>query len=106
MTTDMIFLFQILCVLGLVAAGYVARRRNMLSAQGTNDLAHVALNLVYPALIFVSITNLTISDLRANILLPLLVMVIAMVGFALGLLAIRFLGTYPRTPRGHSCSTV
>lgn len=88
----MVFVFQILCVLGLVGAGYVARRRQMLSAQGTNDLAHVALTLVYPALIFVSITNLTIGDLRANLLLPLLVMVIALTGFGLGLLAIRFLG--------------
>jgi hypothetical protein len=42
----MIFVFQILCILGLVACGFLARRRGMLSAQGTNDLAHVALSLV------------------------------------------------------------
>ena len=36
-----------------------------------------------------------IADLRANIVLPLLVMVIALVGFALGLLAVRFLGRVP-----------
>ena len=88
----MIFFFQILCILGLVGAGFFARRRGLLSAHGTNDLAHVALSLIYPALIFVSITELSFADLRANLVLPLLVMVIALVGFGLGLLAVRFLG--------------
>lgn len=91
----MIFFYQILCVLGLVATGVVARRRGMLSAQGTNDLAHIALSLVYPALIFVSITQLSLADLRTNVSLPLLAMVIAMTGFGLGLIAIRWLGRVP-----------
>ncbi len=91
----MVFFFQILCVLGLVACGFFARRRGMLSAQGTNDLAHVSLSLIYPALIFVSITELALGDLRANISLPLLVMAIAMAGFGLGLAAVRFLGRVP-----------
>ena len=86
----MVFFFQILCVLGLVSAGFFARRRGLLSAHGTNDLAHVALSIVYPALIFVSILELSFADLRANLTLPLLVMAIAMVGFGLGLLAVRF----------------
>lgn len=91
----MVFFFQILCILGLVGAGFYARRRGLLSAQGTNDLAHVALTIVCPALIFVSITQLQLADLRANVLLPLLVMAIALVGFGLGLLAVRFLGRVP-----------
>ena len=91
----MIFVFQILCILGLVACGFLARRRGMLSAQGTNDLAHVALSLVYPALIFVSITELSFADLRTHLSLPLLVMVIAFAGFGLGLLSVRFLGQVP-----------
>ena len=91
----MIFVFQILCILGLVACGFLARRRGMLSAQGTNDLAHVALSLVYPALIFVSITELSFTDLRTHLSLPLLVMVIAFAGFGLGLLSVRFLGQVP-----------
>ena len=91
----MIFVFQILCILGLVACGFLARRRGMLSAQGTNDLAHVALSLVYPALIFVSITELSFADLRTHLSLPLLVMVIAFAGFGLGLVAVRFLGQVP-----------
>lgn len=91
----MIFFYQILCILGLVSAGFFARRRGMLSAQGTNDLAHIALSLVYPALIFVSITQLDLADLRANFTLPLLAMAIAMTGFGLGLIAIRWLGRVP-----------
>ena len=91
----MIFVFQILCILGLVGAGFLARRRGMLSAQGTNDLAHIALSLVYPALIFVSIAELSLADLRAHLSLPLLVMVIAFTGLGLGLLAVRFLGRVP-----------
>ena len=91
----MIFVFQILCILGLVGAGFIARRRGLLSAQGTNDLAHVALSLVYPALIFVSITELSFADLRSHLSLPLLVMAIALTGFGLGLLAVRFLGQVP-----------
>ena len=91
----MVFFFQILCILGLVGAGFYARRRGLLSAHGTNDLAHVALTLVCPALIFVSITQLHLADLRANVLLPLLVMAIALAGFGLGLLAVRFLGRVP-----------
>ena len=79
----MVFFFQILCVLGLVSAGFFARRRGLLSAHGTNDLAHLALSIVYPALIFVSILELSFADLRANLTLPLLVMAIAMVGFGL-----------------------
>ncbi|MDD4342181.1 MAG: hypothetical protein PHO14_08100, partial [Kiritimatiellae bacterium] len=91
----MIFFYQILCVLGLVYAGFAARRRGMLSAQGTTDLAHIALSLIYPALIFVSITQLHLADLRANVALPLLAMVIAMTGLGLGLIAVRWLGRIP-----------
>ena len=91
----MAFFFQILCVLGLVGAGFAARRRGWLSARGTNDLAHVALSLVYPALIFVSITELSLADLRANLPLPLFAMAIAMTGFGLGLAAVRLLGRVP-----------
>lgn len=89
------FFFQILVVLGLVSLGFVARRRGMLSAQGTNDLAHIALSLVYPALIFVSITQLNLNDLRVNLSLPLVAMAIAMTGFGLGLVTVRLLGRVP-----------
>ena len=96
----MVFVFQILCVLGLIACGFVARRRGLLSAQGTNDLARISIALIYPALIFISITELSLPDLRAHLSLPLLTMVIAMTGFGLGLVVVRFLGKIaPQTAR-------
>ena len=87
----MIFFYQIIGILLLVGVGFYARRRGLLSAQGTNDIARVSISLIYPALVFTSITRLSISDLAANITLPLLVMVIALSGFGLGLLVLRFL---------------
>jgi malate permease and related proteins len=96
----MVFAFQIICVLGLVACGAFVRYRGMLSAQGTNDLARISIALIYPALIFVSITQLSLADLRTHLSLPLLTMAIAMAGFGLGLVAVRFLGRVaPETAR-------
>ncbi len=96
----MVFFFQIICVLGLVGCGFFARRRGLLRAQGTNDLARVSIALIYPALIFISITELSLPELRANFTLPLLTMVIALTGFGLGLIAVRFLGrVQPETSR-------
>jgi len=40
----------------------------------------------------VAVTELTVAELRAHLLLPALVMLIALSGFGLGLLAVRFLG--------------
>lgn len=88
----MTFVLQILCVFGLIACGFYARKRGIVSGQGTSELARLTTDLIYPALIFVSITRLSADDLRANALLPLLVMGIALVGFGLGLVAVRFLG--------------
>ncbi|HNR95259.1 MAG TPA: AEC family transporter [Kiritimatiellia bacterium] len=96
----MIFLFQIVCVLALVSCGYFARRGGLITAQGTTDLARICIAIIYPALIFVSMTQLSLAELRANYSLPLLAMVIAISGFLLGLLAARILGdVHPATTR-------
>lgn len=92
----MIFTLQILCILGMVAIGYIARRRNLLTAQGTHDLARVSIAFIYPALVFSSIVRLDAADLRANMLMPVLVSGIALAGLTLGLLAIRFMGRIPQ----------
>ncbi len=88
----MTFALQILCVFGLIACGFYARRRGIVSGQGTGELARLTTDIIYPALIFVSVTRLSADDLIGNALLPVLVMGIALVGFALGLIAVRFLG--------------
>ena len=96
----MIFLFQIICVLALISCGYFARRGGLITAQGTTDLARICMTIIYPALIFVSMTQLSLPELRANFTLPPLAMVIAISGFLLGLLAARFLGdVQPATTR-------
>ncbi len=96
----MTFALQIFCVFGLIACGFYARKRGILSAQGTRELAQLATDIIYPALIFVSITSLSTTDLRANILLPLCVLGIALTGLLLGLIAVQFLGPIaPATAR-------
>ena len=90
------FTFQILAIFALISCGVYARRRELISAQGTTDLARIATDLLYPALIFTSTIRLSTADLRANALLPLVVMIIALVGLGLGLIAVRFLGDVSR----------
>lgn len=90
------FTFQILAVFALISCGVFARRRKLISAQGTSDLARITTDMLYPALIFTSTIRLSVTDLRANALLPALVLIIAMVGLGLGLIAVRFLGAVPR----------
>lgn len=88
----MTFALQIVAVFGLIACGFYARKRSILSGQGTRELARLATDIIYPALIFTSITSLSAADLAANILLPLCVLGIALTGLLLGLVAVRFLG--------------
>ncbi|MDR0994132.1 MAG: AEC family transporter [Verrucomicrobiota bacterium] len=88
----MMFTLQILCILAMVCAGFFARRKGLLTAAGTHDLARVSLSIVYPALILSSVTQLRLADLRLNAMLPLLTMGIALTGLGLGLLLVRFLG--------------
>lgn len=96
----MTFVLQIFCVFGLMACGFYARKRGLLSACGTRELARLATDIIYPALIFVSITSLSMADLKANWLLPLCVLGIALIGLLLGLIAVRFLGQIaPATAR-------
>lgn len=89
------FTLQIIAVFALIGCGFYARKRGMITAQGTTDLARLATDLLYPALIFTSVIRLSAHDLAANALLPVLVMVIALVGLGLGLIAVRFLGAIP-----------
>ncbi len=96
----MTFALQILAIFGLIACGFYARKRQILSGQGTRELARLVMDIIYPALIFTSITSLSAADLAANILLPLCVLGIALTGLLLGLIAVRFLGAIaPATAR-------
>jgi predicted permease len=91
---------QILCILGLISGGALARRRGWLGEAGTTDLSRVLVSLVYPALIVVSVTHLSAGDLAANWLMPAMGLVVNFTGIGLGLILLRLIGRTPeRTAR-------
>ena len=75
----MVFLFQIAALLAVVACGAYARRR-FLSDAGVREIARLATDVAYPALVFESVLAFTRSDLAANALLPLAAVAVALVG--------------------------
>ncbi len=81
-------LLQILMVFFLMSLGAFARRRGLLSRQGTGDLARLLVAIFYPALIFDSITRLTLGELWEQRAMPAMTLLIAGVGLVLGLLTI------------------
>ena len=91
------YALQVLFVLALMGLGFVARRRGMLSAEGTRDMARVLVGIIYPCLIFSSITRLHLPDLLAHWMMPVLTLCIAGTGFLLGWVALRLLK--PSDPR-------
>jgi predicted permease len=85
------YILQVLCILVLMLIGFVARRRGMISAVGTSEMVRVMISIVYPCLVFSSITNVKVSALAANWIMPVMAFVIAWTGLLLGLLTIRCL---------------
>ncbi len=75
----MVFLFQIASLLAVVACGTFARRR-FLSDAGVREIARLATDVAYPALIVDSVLAFTRHDLAANALLPLAAGAVALVG--------------------------
>lgn len=75
----MVFLFQIAALLAIVACGAFARRR-FLSDAGVREIARLATDVAYPALIVDSVLAFSIADLAANALLPLAAVAVALVG--------------------------
>ena len=60
----MVFLFQIAALLAIVACGAFARRR-FLSDAGVREIARLATDVAYPALIVDSVLAVSSSDLAA-----------------------------------------
>jgi hypothetical protein len=85
------YILQILLVLALMAFGALARRRSILSDAGTAEMTRLLISIIYPALIFYSITRMHPQDLARNWILPLMTILIAGIGLALGMLAIRWI---------------
>ena len=82
-------LLQILMVFFLMSLGAFARRRGMLSRQGTGDLARMLVIIFYPALIFDSITRMSVNQLWENRVMPAMTLLIAGLGLILGLFTLR-----------------
>ncbi len=74
-----------------MAVGYFARKRGMVSAVGTGEMVRVLIAIIYPCLIFSSITRLNAPELAANWIMPIMAMAIAGTGLLLGLVALRLL---------------
>jgi predicted permease len=83
------YILQVLFILVLMAVGYVARKRGMVSAVGTSEMVRVLIAIIYPCLIFSSITRLDASELAANWIMPVMALAIAGTGLLLGLVALR-----------------
>lgn len=85
------YILQILFILALMSIGWIVRKRGMISAVGTSEMVRVMVAVIYPCLIFSSVTKLNVQELAANWPLPILAMAIAGTGFILGLFCLHFL---------------
>lgn len=85
------YVLQVLFILVLMAVGYIARKRGMISAVGTSEMVRVMIAVIYPCLIFSSVTRLKIQELGANWMMPVMAMAIAGTGLILGLISLRFM---------------
>lgn len=85
------YILQVLFVLALMAIGFAARKRGIVSAVGTSEMARVLIAVIYPCLVFSSVTRLNAGELAVNWVMPAMALVIAGTGLLLGLVALRFL---------------
>ncbi len=83
---------RILSVFVLIFLGGAARKTNILDAATTTRLAYAVKNFFYPALIFHALfNNFTAPGLVENRLLPAGAFTIMIIGYLLGLSAVRFM---------------
>lgn len=87
----MFYVLQVLFVLVLMSLGFIVRRRGLISETGTSEMVRVLMAVIYPCLIFSSVTRLKAGDLAANWQMPVLAVAIAGTGLMLGLLALRWM---------------
>ncbi|MFA7369459.1 MAG: AEC family transporter, partial [Kiritimatiellales bacterium] len=94
------YALQILFILALMALGGLARRRGIVTETGTAEMTRLLVSIIYPALIFYSITRLHPAQLARNWMLPALTLAIAGIGFVLGLLTLRWIKGVDRKRAG------
>jgi len=82
------YVLQIVFILVLMAIGYAARKRGIVTAAGTSEMVRVLIAIIYPCLIFSSVTRLDAHELAAHWIMPVMALVIAGTGLLLGLAAL------------------
>lgn len=85
------YVLQILFILTLMATGWIARKRGVITEAGTSELSRVLMSIIYPALVFYSITRMHPEQLAHNWIMPVMTILIAGIGLSLGLLTLRWL---------------
>lgn len=85
------YVLQVLFILVLMAIGFMARRRGVVSAVGTSEMVRILIAIIYPCLIFSSVTRLNATELAANWIMPVMALAIAGTGLILGLVSLRFM---------------
>lgn len=85
------YVLQVLFILILMTLGYAARKRGMVSGVGTSEMVRVLISIIYPCLIFSSVTKLNAQELASNWIMPVMAMAIAGTGLMLGLISLRFI---------------
>lgn len=77
----------------LISAGVFAKKIKLISTEGEKDLSRLLVDFFWPAMIFASITgNLTADDILSNISLPVLAIITAVTGFAIGMIFLKITG--------------
>lgn len=85
------YVLQILFILTLMGLGWMARKRKIITESGTSEMTRLLLSVIYPALIFYSITRLNPRQLAQNWIMPAATLLIAGIGLVLGLLALHWI---------------
>ena len=85
------YILQVLFILVLMGIGFAARKRGTISAVGTSEMVRVLIAIIYPCLIFSSVTQLEAQELAGNWIMPVMAIAIAGTGFVLGLISLRFM---------------
>ncbi|MBT8041902.1 MAG: AEC family transporter [Pontiella sp.] len=83
------YVLQVLFILVLMATGYLVRKRGLVSAVGTSEMVRILIAIIYPCLIFSSVTRLDVQELAANWIMPVMALAIAGTGLILGLISLR-----------------
>ncbi len=85
------YVLQVLFILVLMAIGFAARKRGVVSETGTSEMVRVLIAVIYPCLIFSSVTHLDAQELASNWIMPVMALAIAGTGLLLGLIALRWM---------------